>query len=82
MKNFINKLIIFFILFVIIYKINKSCENFAPVKRKNVLVLYVFHQYNERVKYFNENNIFEDKNVKFMIISNDKLPHDVIFNSL
>ena len=72
MKNFINKLIIFFILFVIIYKINKSCENFAPVKRKNVLVLYVFHQYNERVKYFIENNIFEDKNVKFMIICNDK----------
>jgi hypothetical protein len=37
-----------------------------------ILVLYVFHIYNDRVKYFFENCIFEDKNVDFVLISNNK----------
>jgi hypothetical protein len=37
-----------------------------------VLVLYVFHLYNDRVKYFIDNCIFNDNNVDFIIISNDK----------
>tara|TARA_R110002073_G_scaffold127773_2_gene273153 strand:+ start:6772 stop:7512 length:741 start_codon:yes stop_codon:yes gene_type:complete len=37
-----------------------------------LLVLYVFHIYNERVKIFIENCIFNDKNVDFIIISNNK----------
>jgi hypothetical protein len=37
-----------------------------------LLVLYVFHIYNERVKQFIENAIFKDDNVDFIIISNDK----------
>jgi hypothetical protein len=37
-----------------------------------VLVLYVFHLYNDRVKYFIDNCIFNDENVDFIIISNDK----------
>lgn len=37
-----------------------------------LLVLYVFHIYNDRVKHFIENAIFYDKNVDFIIISNDK----------
>jgi hypothetical protein len=37
-----------------------------------VVVLYVFHIFNERVKYFIENAIFEDENIDFIIISNDK----------
>ena len=37
-----------------------------------LLVLYVFHIYNNRVKHFIENCIFYDENVDFIIISNDK----------
>jgi len=37
-----------------------------------LLVLYVFHIYNDRVKHFIENCIFNDENVDFIIISNDK----------
>jgi hypothetical protein len=37
-----------------------------------LLVLYVFHIYNDRVKHFINNCIFNDENVDFMIISNDK----------
>lgn len=37
-----------------------------------LLVLYVFHIYNDRVKHFIDNCIFEDENVDFIIISNDK----------
>jgi hypothetical protein len=36
------------------------------------LVLYVFHQINSRVEHFLKNAIFEDDNVNFIIISNDK----------
>lgn len=36
------------------------------------LVLYVFHVMNERVKYFLDNCIFQDENVEFIVISNDK----------
>lgn len=37
-----------------------------------LLVLYVFHIYNDRVKHFIENCIFNDENVDFIIISNNK----------
>jgi hypothetical protein len=37
-----------------------------------ILVLYVFHIYNDRVKHFIANCIFKDENVDFIIISNDK----------
>jgi len=37
-----------------------------------VLVLYVFHLYNERVKTFIDNCIFYDSDVDFIVISNDK----------
>jgi len=36
------------------------------------LVLYVFHTMNDRVDYFLNNCIFQDENVEFIIISNDK----------
>lgn len=36
------------------------------------LILYVFHIYNDRVKYFIDNCIFYDENIDFIIISNDK----------
>lgn len=36
------------------------------------LVLYVFHEYNERVKHFIDHAIFLDENVDFMIICNNK----------
>jgi hypothetical protein len=36
-----------------------------------LLVLYVFHIYNDRVKHFIENCIFKDDNVDFIIISNN-----------
>lgn len=37
-----------------------------------LLVLYVFHIYNYRVKHFIENCIFYDENVDFILISNNK----------
>ena len=37
-----------------------------------LLVLYVFHIYNDRVKHFIDNCIFNDPDVDFMMISNDK----------
>ena len=37
-----------------------------------LLVLYVFHDYNDRVKHFIEKCIFYDENVDFIIIANDK----------
>jgi hypothetical protein len=39
---------------------------------QKLLVLYVFHIYNDRVKYFINNCIFKDENVDFILISNDK----------
>ncbi len=35
------------------------------------LVLYVFHEYNMRVKYFLDNSVFYDDNVDFIIICNN-----------
>ena len=37
-----------------------------------LLVLYVFHIYNERVDFFIKNSIFKDDNVDFIIICNNK----------
>lgn len=37
-----------------------------------LLVLYVFHEYNERVEHFIEKCIFYDKDVDFILISNNK----------
>ena len=37
-----------------------------------LLVLYVFHIYNDRVKHFIKKCIFNDENVDFIIISNNK----------
>jgi hypothetical protein len=37
-----------------------------------ILVLYVFHIFNERVYHFIHNCIFNDENIDFIIISNDK----------
>lgn len=36
-----------------------------------ILVLFVFHMYNDRVKNFIENCIFKDENIDFIIISNN-----------
>ena len=36
-----------------------------------VLVLYVYHEYNERVEYFFNNAIFQDPDVDFVIITNN-----------
>jgi len=37
-----------------------------------LLVLYIFHIYDDRVEYFIKNGIFYDENVDFIIISNNK----------
>jgi hypothetical protein len=39
---------------------------------EKILVLYVFHIYNDRVQHFINNCIFNDENIDFIIISNDK----------
>ena len=41
-------------------------------KTNKILVLYVYHIYNERVKLFIKNCIFYDENIDFIIISNNK----------
>lgn len=38
-----------------------------------LLVVYVFHIYNERVKHFIKHAIFKDENVDFIIVSNNKI---------
>lgn len=49
--------------------------------QNKVLVLYVFHEYNDRVKHFIEHCIFYDATIDFIIISNNKntfsFPHYV-----
>jgi hypothetical protein len=50
-------------------KKNKTKKN---LKNKKILVLYVFHIFNDRVKHFINNCIFYDKNIDFIIISNKK----------
>ena len=51
------------------------------------LVLYVFHEYNERIKSFIEKAIFKDDNIDFMIICNnlyykvENLPDYVIYKN-
>lgn len=47
-----------------------------------LLVLYVFHIYNKRVKNFINNAIFKDDNIDFVIISNDKNNKSIIPNNL
>jgi len=37
-----------------------------------LLVLYIFHEYNDRVKHFIKTCIFRDANVDFIMIANDK----------
>lgn len=37
-----------------------------------ILVLYVFHEYNNLVKYFINNAIFKDDNIDFLLIANNK----------
>ena len=37
-----------------------------------LLVLYVFHEYNDNVKHFVEKCIFKDENIDFILISNSK----------
>ena len=46
--------------------------NIQIINMKKLLVLYVFHIYNHRVKHFIDKCIFKDDNVDFVIISNGK----------
>ncbi len=39
-----------------------------------VLVLYVFHQYHERVQHFIKHAIFQDESIDFLVICNDLNP--------
>lgn len=47
----------------------QCASSFAMTK---TLVLYVFHVYNDRVKQFINNAIFNDESIDFIVISNDK----------
>jgi hypothetical protein len=47
-------------------------------QQKKILVLFVYHIFNNRVKNFIENCIFYDENIDFIIISNNKNNNDVI----
>ena len=39
--------------------------------KHKTLCIYVFHIYNERVKYFIENAIYKDESIDFLIVAND-----------
>lgn len=39
---------------------------------EKLLVLFVFHQYNDRVRHFFKHSLFYDKDIDFLIICNDK----------
>ena len=70
------------IIFLVIYYMfnNKKIDKFEniymneklPARHLKILVLYVFHEYNDRVKHFIDNCIFEHENIDFIIISNNK----------
>lgn len=47
-------------------------QTVTTTKEKNLLVLYVFHEYNDRVKNFIDNSIFKDDNIDFLVICNNK----------
>ena len=47
-----------------------------------LLVLYVFHIYNDRVNHFIKNCIFNDENVDFILISNNKNSDQLTMNSI
>ena len=51
--------------------INNEHLNSNSELDKKLLVLYVFHEYNNRVKHFFKNAIFYDKNTDFIIIANN-----------
>lgn len=73
-------LILFFIVFFIVRR--QVVRYQSHRKKDKILVLYVFHQYNNRVKYFINHAVFKDQHVDFIFISNDlniqiKLPKHV-----
>ena len=53
-------------------KVNYPINEINNEEKKKILVLYVYHIYNDRVKSFIENCIFYDENIDFIIISNNK----------
>ncbi len=62
-----------------IYGVQSIADDKVDVDKNKVdklLVLYVFHLYNERVEHFIKNCIFDDDNVDFVVISNNK---DTVF---
>lgn len=44
---------------------------FVIIKMVKVLVLYVFHKFNDSVDHFLKHCIFRDENIDFLIIAND-----------
>jgi len=61
-------------LVVSIHEYHFACKEKKAGQNK-ILILYVFHQYNERVQYFINHAIFKDPNVDFLFISNDPDTH-------
>lgn len=53
-----------------LFYIKKNLFTFNMSTRK-ILVLYVFHVFDKRVKYFLRNNVFMDDNIKFLLILNN-----------
>lgn len=69
----ITIIIIIILLFCCVnYKNYFSNENKIISNKNKTLVLFVFHNYNERVNNFINNCIFFDNNIDFIIISNNK----------
>jgi len=55
-----------------IIKVNYPTNKIDDEEKKKILVLYVYNTYNDRVKRFIKNCIFYDKNIDFIIMSNNK----------
>lgn len=59
--------ILFLIVFIPVYDARRK----KKTKKDKILVLYVFHQYNDRVRYFINHAVFKDPDVDFVLISNN-----------
>jgi hypothetical protein len=55
-------------------------DNNSKENHKKILVLYIFHVYNNRVKNFIKNCIFNDDNIDFIIISNNNSNNKILNN--
>lgn len=66
-----NKKYLLFIFLVFVFILFINNQTYFTENKKNTLVLYTFHKYDNNVEYFIKNGIFKDNTVDFIFIIND-----------